>query len=114
MKTAAARAARGGRLRTGPGTAWSAPPPRAHFSFNFLTAFRYAQASKAPLTRYDVVVGASNAGLSAALVLGRAQAGVLVLDGGPARNAPAFHSLCSLTYHDATWVPMTSFFPSAV
>ena len=36
-----------------------------------------------------VVVGASNAGLSAALVLGRACRRVLVLDGGPARNAPA-------------------------
>lgn len=42
---------------------------------------------------YDaVVVGASNAGLSAALVLGRARRRVLVLDGGPARNAHAFHS----------------------
>ncbi|BDP42389.1 pyridine nucleotide-disulfide oxidoreductase [Deinococcus aetherius] len=41
-------------------------------------------------TSYDViVVGASNAGLSAALVLGRACRSVLVLDGGPPRNAPA-------------------------
>jgi thioredoxin reductase len=38
------------------------------------------------------VVGASNAGLSAALVLGRSRRRVLVLDGGPARNAPAFQS----------------------
>ncbi|GAA4352407.1 NAD(P)/FAD-dependent oxidoreductase [Hymenobacter saemangeumensis] len=42
---------------------------------------------------YDMaIVGASNAGLSAALVLGRARRRVLVLDGGPSRNAPAFHS----------------------
>ncbi|HEX8330443.1 MAG TPA: NAD(P)/FAD-dependent oxidoreductase [Hymenobacter sp.] len=42
---------------------------------------------------YDVlIVGASNAGLSAALVLGRARRRVLVLDGGPPRNAPAFHT----------------------
>lgn len=43
--------------------------------------------------RYDmIIVGASNAGLSAALVLGRSRRHVLVLDGGPSRNAPAFHS----------------------
>ncbi|WP_046244346.1 NAD(P)/FAD-dependent oxidoreductase [Hymenobacter terrenus] len=42
---------------------------------------------------YDMmIVGASNAGLSAALVLGRARRRVLVLDGGPARNAVAFNS----------------------
>ncbi|WP_426058372.1 NAD(P)/FAD-dependent oxidoreductase [Hymenobacter sp. B1770] len=42
---------------------------------------------------YDmIIVGASNAGLSAALVLGRSRRRVLVLDGGPSRNAPAFHS----------------------
>jgi thioredoxin reductase len=39
-----------------------------------------------------IIVGASNAGLSAALVLGRSRRRVLVLDGGPSRNAPAFHS----------------------
>ncbi|OGX88137.1 hypothetical protein BEN47_09725 [Hymenobacter lapidarius] len=45
------------------------------------------------MAHYDmIIVGASNAGLSAALVLGRARRRVLVLDGGPARNAPAFHS----------------------
>lgn len=40
--------------------------------------------------RYDaVIVGASAAGLSAALVLGRSRRRVLVLDGGEPRNAPS-------------------------
>ncbi len=39
-----------------------------------------------------IVVGASNAGLSAALTLGRSRRRVLVLDGGPPRNAPAAHA----------------------
>jgi len=37
-------------------------------------------------------VGASNAGLSAALTLGRSRRRVLVLDGGPPRNASAAHA----------------------
>ncbi|NVO83980.1 NAD(P)/FAD-dependent oxidoreductase [Hymenobacter terrestris] len=41
-------------------------------------------------TDFDVaVVGAGSAGLSAALVLGRCLRRVLVLDGGPPRNAPS-------------------------
>ena len=41
---------------------------------------------------YDaIVIGAGAAGLSAALVLGRARRHVLVLDGGPPRNALAAH-----------------------
>ena len=45
------------------------------------------------LARYDViVVGASNAGLSAALVLGRARRRVLVLGGELPREAVSFHS----------------------
>lgn len=41
---------------------------------------------------YDaIVIGAGAAGLSAALVLGRARRHVLVLDGGPPRNAAAAH-----------------------
>lgn len=39
-----------------------------------------------------LIVGASNAGLSAALTLGRSRRRVLVLDGGPPRNAPAAHA----------------------
>ena len=42
--------------------------------------------------RYDVVViGGGAAGLSAALVLGRARRSVAVVDGGEPRNAPAAH-----------------------
>jgi len=41
---------------------------------------------------YDVaVVGGSAAGLSAALVLGRARRRVVVIDAGAPRNAPAAH-----------------------
>ncbi len=41
---------------------------------------------------YDaIVIGAGAAGLSSALVLGRARRRVLVLDGGPPRNAAADH-----------------------
>jgi thioredoxin reductase len=43
-------------------------------------------------TRYDVViVGGAAAGLSAALVLGRARRRVAVIDAGAPRNAPAAH-----------------------
>src|SRR5690349_9236514 len=42
---------------------------------------------------YDVIiVGAGTAGLSAALILGRARRRVLVLDSGPPRNQPARES----------------------
>ena len=47
------------------------------------------------LTPTDVevaVVGGSNAGLSAALALGRARREVAVIDGGGPRNAPAAHA----------------------
>ncbi len=43
--------------------------------------------------RYDVViVGGGAAGLSAALVLGRAQRRAAVVDAGSPRNAPAAHT----------------------
>ncbi len=43
-------------------------------------------------TTYDVaIVGGGAAGLSAALVLGRARRRVIVIDGGQPRNAPAAH-----------------------
>ncbi|MEM6431147.1 MAG: NAD(P)/FAD-dependent oxidoreductase [Deinococcota bacterium] len=44
-------------------------------------------------TQYDVViVGGSNAGLSAALILGRARRKVLIVDSQQPRNAPAQHA----------------------
>ncbi|MFI6304655.1 NAD(P)/FAD-dependent oxidoreductase [Amycolatopsis thailandensis] len=47
---------------------------------------------------YDVVIiGGGVAGLSAALVLGRARRKVVVIDGGSPRNAPAAHSQGFLT-----------------
>lgn len=46
-----------------------------------------------PAGRYDVViVGGGAAGLSAALMLGRARRSVLVVDSGEPRNAPAAHT----------------------
>ncbi|MER8041495.1 NAD(P)/FAD-dependent oxidoreductase [Streptomyces sp. NPDC094032] len=50
------------------------------------------------LDTYDVVVvGGGAAGLSAALVLGRARRGTLVVDAGEPRNAPAAHMQGYLT-----------------
>src|SRR5690348_15197086 len=44
------------------------------------------------MNSYDVlIVGGGAAGLSAALVLGRARRSVLVIDSGAPRNAPAAH-----------------------
>ena len=48
-----------------------------------------------------VVVGAGSAGLSAALVLGRSRRRVVVLDGGPPRNAPA-HAAYGVFTRDGT------------
>ncbi len=48
-----------------------------------------------------VVVGAGTAGLTAALYLGRARRRVLVLDGGPPRNAPA-HAAYGVFTRDGT------------
>ena len=50
------------------------------------------QRPTAPPAQHDVIiVGGGAAALSAALVLSRAQARVLVIDGGKPRNAPAEH-----------------------
>src|SRR5215213_2850373 len=52
---------------------------------------------------YDaVIVGGGAAGLSAALVLGRARRKVLVIDAGEPRNAPAEHSHSFFTRDGAT------------
>ena len=66
---------------------------------------------EAPL--YDVVVvGGGAAGLSAALVLGRARRRVAVVDAGAPRNAPAVHMqgfLSRAGFHRRTcWPPDAS------
>lgn len=48
-----------------------------------------------------VVVGAGPAGLSAALVLGRANRPTVLIDGGPGRNEPS-HAVHSFLGHDGT------------
>jgi thioredoxin reductase len=49
-------------------------------------------ASLVPMSAYDVaIIGGGAAGLSAALVLARARRGVVVVDAGTPRNAPASH-----------------------
>jgi thioredoxin reductase len=52
----------------------------------------------APMTRYDIIIiGGGPAGLSAALIAGRARLNALMIDGGTPRNAaaPALHSFVS-------------------
>ena len=52
--------------------------------------------------KYDIaIVGGSNAGLSAALILGRARRKVLVIDAGEPRNAPAAHAYGMFTRNGA-------------